>query len=327
MPKSTFIDFKAVKTALKMEEVLRHYQLLDTFKRTGESLSGPCPIHKGTNPTQFRVSIPKNIWNCFSECKNGGNVLDFIAQMEGVTIHAAASKAIEWFNLDQAMPRNGSSKKERKGDAEEEKGAEEATPEPEPESTEPNKPLRFTLDKLQPDHPFLKKRGLTDETIREFGVGFCAKGMMANRIAIPIANFRGDVVAYAGRFPGEPTEANPKYKLPPGFRKSLELYNLKRAIQGPLENPLVIVEGFFDCMMLHQCGLQKTVALMGTSLSDSQLALILQFTSNGSHIIVSLDDDEAGEEAAKSVALKLAPHRYVRIHTYKPKNGQLNTPF
>src|SRR5674476_729078 len=100
MPKSSFVDFKAVKAALTMEKVLEHYGLLDRFKKSGDSLSGPCPIHKGSNPTQFRVSLSKNIWNCFSECKHGGNVLDFIARMENVTIHAAAHKAIEWFSLD-----------------------------------------------------------------------------------------------------------------------------------------------------------------------------------------------------------------------------------
>ena len=81
MSKSSFVDFKAVKAAITMEEVLEHYGVLERFKRSGDSLSGPCPIHKGTNPTQFRVSLSKNIWNCFSECKKGGNVLDFIARM------------------------------------------------------------------------------------------------------------------------------------------------------------------------------------------------------------------------------------------------------
>ena len=100
MPKSQFVDFKAVKAAITMEQVLGHYGLMDKFKRGTDSLNGPCPIHKGSNPTQFRVSVSKNIWNCFSECKHGGNVLDFISEMEDVSVHAAALKAIEWFNLD-----------------------------------------------------------------------------------------------------------------------------------------------------------------------------------------------------------------------------------
>src|SRR5438874_6076258 len=100
MPKSSFVDFKAVKAAITMEQVLEHYNLVGEFKRSGDNLSGPCPIHKGSNPTQFRVSFSKNIWNCFSECKHGGNVLDFIVRMENITIHAAALKAIEWFGLE-----------------------------------------------------------------------------------------------------------------------------------------------------------------------------------------------------------------------------------
>src|SRR2546428_4415710 len=100
MSKSSFIDFKAVKAAITMEQVLQHYGFLDRFKKSGDSLSGPCPIHRGENPTQFRVSISKNIWNCFSKCNRGGNVLDFISRIEDVSIHAAALKAIEWFGMD-----------------------------------------------------------------------------------------------------------------------------------------------------------------------------------------------------------------------------------
>ena len=100
MPKQMFVDFKAVKAAITMEQVLSHYDVLDRFKRNGDSLSGSCPIHQGENPTQFRVSLSKNIWNCFSKCKGGGNTLDFISRMENVSIHGAAVKAIEWFGLD-----------------------------------------------------------------------------------------------------------------------------------------------------------------------------------------------------------------------------------
>src|SRR5271154_6789378 len=116
MPKTKFVDFKAVKSAITMEQVLTHYNLLDTFKRSGDSLSGPCPIHKGSNPTQFRVSLSKNVWNCFSECKHGGNTLDFIARMENVSIHAAALKTIEWFNLDRDAMSAGSEEEPERPD-------------------------------------------------------------------------------------------------------------------------------------------------------------------------------------------------------------------
>lgn len=322
MAKSSFVDFKAVKTAVKMEEVLKHYDLLDGFKRSGDSLSGPCPIHKGTNPTQFRVSVSKNVWNCFSECKNGGNVLDFIAQMEKVSIHAAANKAIEWFNLDrESLSQSSRSEKNGRSSDESEKPKEKEAPKTEPNSKEPNKALKFRLEKLEREHPFFKERGLEPETVETFGVGFCTKGMMMDRIAVPIGNDKGEVVAYAGRLPGEPTDDKPKYKLPPGFRKSLELYNIERAIKEPASAPLFIVEGFFDCMALHQNGFPKVVALMGTSLSTEQEDLILKHTEPKTPVVVMLDEDDAGRAARGEIAGRLAAHMFVRIHRFN-KEGQ-----
>ena len=187
MPKSKFVDFKAVKSALSIEQVLEHYGLLDKFKRSGDSLSGPCPIHKGSNPTQFRVSLSKNVWNCFSECKHGGNTLDFIAKMENVSIHAAAQKAIEWFHLDpDAMS----------ADAEQEAKTADETPKsenvsrprpasqaaPAKESGTPNKPLKFRLDKLQADHPYLAERGLAQ---RQFAHARLAAGHRKSGCALP----------------------------------------------------------------------------------------------------------------------------------------------
>ena len=80
MPKSPFVDFKTVKESVSILQILDHYQLTDTFKQNGDSLTGPCPLHGGQSPTQFRVSISKNCWNCFSECKHGGNILDFVSR-------------------------------------------------------------------------------------------------------------------------------------------------------------------------------------------------------------------------------------------------------
>ena len=325
MSKTKFVNFRAVKAAITMEQLLGHYQILDQFKRTGDSLNGPCPIHKGSNPTQFRVSTTKNIWNCFSDCEHGGNTLDFIVKMEKCSIHAAALKAIEWFNLDlEAM-----SASDGKAEAPAEKAPQPpaAKPTTKPAATEessgdggrpqglPNPPLKFRLDKLERTHPYLtEQRGLTPETIVDFGIGFCAKGMMADRIAIPIHNAKGEVVAYAGRFIGAPPEGAPKYKLPPGFRKSQELFNLDRAVKE--SGPLVIVEGFFDAMKLHQHGCRKVVALMGSTLSTAQEELIKQHTDNHSHVIVMLDENEAGKAGREDIACRLSKFCFVRVHQF-----------
>jgi DNA primase len=325
MAKTPYVDFKAVKAAITMEQVLTHYGILDKLKRGADSLNGPCPIHKGSNPTQFRVSTSKNIWNCFSRCK-GGNVLDFIAKMEDTSIHAAAVKAIEWFNLDLEAMSAGEDKTETDG-------ANETAPKPKPASTTepkksapaaeksvPNTPLKFRLDKLEREHPYLmQERGLTLETVIDFGLGFCTKGMMAGRIAIPIHNVKGEVVAYAGRFPGEPPdEDTEKYKLPPGFRKMQELFNIDRASKEPADTPLIIVEGFFGCMKIHQAGCRNVVALMGSTMSPAQEELIRRY----SHVILMLDEDEAGRTARAEIAARLARFAYVKIHAFEQEGQQ-----
>jgi hypothetical protein len=95
----------------------------------------------------------------------------------------------------------------------------------------PNKPLGFSLT-LDPDHPYLKERGLTPELIATFGLGYCGKGSMAGRVCIPIHDGDGALVAYAGRWVGpeeDLPEGKGKYELPAGFHKGLELFNLHRA--------------------------------------------------------------------------------------------------
>src|ERR1019366_6731269 len=265
------------------------------------------------------------IWNCFSECKHGGNVLDFIARMDDVSILAAANKAIEWFHLDpeeMSVNSEGEAGNEapKSGDAPRLKAA--AKPAPVQEKGEPNKPLKFRLEKLERSHPYLAERGLTLETIVDFGIGFCAKGMMAERIAIPIHNSEGKVVAYAGRVAGEPAEGTPKYKLPPGFKKSLELFNIDRATKEPADKPLVIVEGFFDCMKLHQHGCRKVVALMGSTMSAAQEELIRKHTDSKSQVIVMLDEDEAGRAGREDIAVRLAKFCFVKIHTFEKPDTQ-----
>jgi DNA primase len=325
MPKHKFVDFKAVKAAITMEQVLGHYDLLDRFKRNGDSLSGPCPIHGGENPTQFRVSLSKSIWNCFSACKSGGNTLDFISRMEDVSIHGAALKAIEWFNLDsEAM---SSRSDEDQSEASKTEVPTKAKPAAKkagtvPDKSKPNPVLKFRLDKLERDHPYLVERGLTPETIADFGIGFCAKGIMAERIAIPIRNPEGSIVAYAGRLPGEPTDDAPKYKLPPGFRKSQELFNLDRASTEPKEMPLVIVEGFFDCMKLHQNGCRKVVALMGSTMSEAQEELIRNNTDSRSHILVILDENDAGKAGREDITCRLSKHCFVKVHVFDTQDAE-----
>jgi len=132
--------------------------------------------------------------------------------------------------------------------------------------------------------------------MRVFRLGYCRNGLLAGRIAIPIHNGKGELVAYAGRWPGTPPEPEPKYKLPRGFRKSLELFNLHRAKQADARLPLVVVEGYFGCMAVRQAGHRRVVALMGSSLSAAQQELIERTVGPGGKVILLFDEDEAGRK-------------------------------
>lgn len=327
MSKSKLIDFKVVKAAVSMEQVLQHYGLLDGLKRSGDSLTGPCPIHKGTNKTQFRVSISKNCWNCFSECKHGGNVLDFVAKMENVSIQKAAVKMAEWFNLDAELessddddPPQRESRKPPTAPPPESNSSRE--PLAKVEEIGSNKPLGFTLQHLDTSHAYLAERGLTPETIAEFGLGYCAKGSMSGRIVIPIQNGSGELVAYSGRWPGEPTKEQPKYKLPAGFKKSAELFNLHRAIREPAHRPLAVVEGFFGPMWLYQHQVRKVVGLMGSIMSPAQEELIIQHTTPESMVLLMFDEDDAGRFGREQAMLRLCERRYVRVFKFAEEGQQ-----
>jgi DNA primase len=96
---SDFVSFALVKKSVSIVQILDHYGITNSFKRTSDSLVGPCPIDGGSNKTCFRVSASKSCFKCFGKCKTGGNILDFVSRKEGVSIRDAALLISDWFNL------------------------------------------------------------------------------------------------------------------------------------------------------------------------------------------------------------------------------------
>jgi DNA primase len=113
------------------------------------------------------------------------------------------------------------------------------------------------------------------------------------------------LVAYAGRWPGEPKNGEPKYRLPKGFKKSLELFNLHRAVKEDARLPLIVVEGFFGCMKVWQAGHRRVVSLMGSMLSDAQEQLIERTVGPGGRVILLFDEDEAGRKGSREAQGRL----------------------
>ena len=116
-----------------------------------------------------------------------------------------------------------------------------------------NKPLSFRLQ-LDATHPYLATRGLKRETIEAFGIGYCGRGLMKGRIAIPIHNEKGELIAYAGRWADKEVPADtPRYLLPEGFGKQAILFNLHRAVARD-HDVMVIAESYWSVMKLDELG-------------------------------------------------------------------------
>ena len=169
-----------------------------------------------------------------------------------------------------------------------------------------NAPLTFAL-KLDAEHPYLAERGVPAEVVALFGLGYCSRGVMAGRICIPIHDAAGQLVAYAGRWPGDDMpEGVERYLLPKRFEKSRVLFNLHRV--GDTQH-IVLVEGYWSVFRLHALGV-PVAALMGSSVSEEQLALLRE---RGTHsVTLLLDGDDAGRKARERALPALADTFFVR---------------
>jgi DNA primase len=207
----------------------------------------------------------------------GGHVIDLVAILERCSLREAGLRLQDWFSLtSQPAPVRAPAMASSVG--------------------EPNRPLGFALQGIDTRHPYLSQRGISPDTARLFGVGmYHGNGFLAGRCVIQIRDEKSQLVAYVGRaVNGE----NPKYRFPAGFRKSQVLFNLHRAMQTR-RNHVIVVEGFFDALKIHQAGHPAVVALMGSSFSQRQSELLLRHFASAT---LMLDGDEPGRRAAEFIA-------------------------
>lgn len=321
--KQTWVNYRTVKNAVSIEMSLARYGIM--LRRVDRCyLRGRCPLpNHPSNGSRlsFIVNTEKNAWACHSSSciagrggRIGGNVLDFVASMESCSIREAALHLQDWFNIasDSIQPRRNID-----GSAQLPTSAAVRTELDRPissTSADQNFPLSFRLRNIDVHHPYLTERRISTETAEYFGVGFFAeRGYMQGRIAIPIHDEEGRLVAYAGR---SLDTTEPRYRFPPRFRKSLVLFNLHRAILHG--KSVVVVEGFFDCLTVHQAGLPCVVALMGCSLSPHQERLLLDHFEE---VVLLLDGDKAGRAAGVAIAARLCCKISTRLVEI-PASGQ-----
>ncbi len=296
-----WVSFRELREQVSMEDILRHYGLMEKFRRSKDEVIGLCPFHEETTGS-FHASLTKNVLHSCG-CQSKGNIMNFVALMEGVEVRPAAFLIQEWFQVSFGDASR------RVVDASEIQAGVSGTRD---EAGVENPPLTFSLRKLDPRHPYLPERGLEKETIEYFGLGYCSRGLMRGRVVIPIHNERGELVAYSGRYPGEAPEGRPKYLLPSGFRKSHVVFNLNQAGASAKQNGLVVVEGFFDVFRVWQAGFHQVVAIMGSALSDRQRDLLADSVGPNGTITLLLDRDNAGRSCLDQCIAELSPRVFVK---------------
>ncbi|KKL48840.1 hypothetical protein LCGC14_2321480, partial [marine sediment metagenome] len=179
-----------------------------------------------------------------------------------------------------------------------------------------NPPLTFQLKNIDPDHGFFKERGILPATIEHFGLGYCSKGMMKDRIVIPIHDHQGQLVAYCGRAVNDDqVEKEGKYKLPPNFVKSEVVYNLHHQ-KDP--DRLILVESFLSVFQLHQNDVENMVALMGSSMSEQQEELIVNTLGINGKVILLFDGDEDGQKCTRDCLIRLSKKLFLKAVDIAP---------
>lgn len=331
-PYREFIDFAYVKERADFRAILAHYGIKPGRTRKDGDTVIPCPFHDDREPS-CSISAPKRSFHCFG-CEAKGNVLEFVADMEGLDrktgLRAAAEKLAAICGIALSA-RNEPTEAARMPKKERGTAKQGVRPPARPggpptrvqrpegpssaASMERNELRPFGLKFVNHDHPYLLARGFDPKAAAELELGhYTGKGLMRGRIVIAIHDWWPDetepsrLVGFVGRWPSDDVpEDELRWKFPEGFRKSAVLYNLNR-VAG--RKHLYVVEGFFDALRLYRLGF-PAVALMGRSISEEQIELLVQ--SGCRYTTVLLDGDDEGWAAAPIVHAAIGRRIFSRV--------------
>lgn len=318
-----FLD--KVRDANNLVDVISRYTQLN---RAGGRYVGLCPFpdHREKTPS-FSVSDTQQLYYCFG-CKKGGNIFKFVEAMMGLSF----PEAVDWLArqagipIPQEMYQRSEAvvahAQERKAMAEINEFA-----------------IQFFESELRQSGPsapvkeYLKKRGLNDETIKTFRLGYSPNDweklssllkarraplnlaeklglirarsqggngyfdLFRHRLMFPIFSLEGSGIGFGGRVLGE---GEPKYLNSPEsplFHKGQVFYGLSETAKFiRAQDQAIVVEGYMDLLALYQAGIKNVVAPLGTALTEDHAKLLKRFTKN---VIVLFDGDQAGRDAAE----------------------------
>jgi len=301
------------------------------LKKAGKNFIGLCPFHSEKTPS-FTVSPDKQIFYCFG-CGAGGNIFSFIMKKEGLSFPEAARMLARHYSIEIPVKAMSPEQKKRITEKENllainEKAVDFFS--------------RVLLENPlgEKAREYLLKRGINREIIDNFKLGYAPQGWdnlavyfsktkvseslaeksgliisrkergsfydrFRDRIIFPIFDINMQVIGFGGRVMDD---SLPKYLNSPEtplYSKSRSLYGLHMAKRKCREKGTVfIVEGYFDCLTLHQHGIENSVATLGTSLTPEHVQILRGFIGKNGRVVLVYDSDMAGIKAAqRSIAV------------------------
>jgi DNA primase len=314
-----------IKDRLPILNVVQDFVQL---KKAGTNYKGVCPFHSEKSAS-FIVSPSKQIWHCFG-CGLGGDIFEFIKLMENVEFKDALKTLADRAGVELKKPTPEQAQFEQKKDVLYEINLAAA-----------KYFVRVLWDSNAGSEAleYLRKRGLSDQTIKNWQLGFApadyhylenhlAKSFdkkdieqagliiksdrdssyfdrFHDRVMFPIVNLHGQVVGFTGRILHDKENTGKYVNSPetPIYNKSQEVYGLYQGKNAIRKADLaIVVEGNMDVIACHQVSFTQAVATSGTALTADQLTVLQRFTNN---LVFAFDSDAAGSAATKR-ALELA---------------------
>ncbi len=334
-------QLEEIKRKIDIVELVNSYVPL---KKAGRNFKALCPFHSEKTPS-FVVSPERQIWHCFGQCGEGGDIFGFLMKIENLDFGEAVRELAKKAGVKLTRYQ--------------------------PSEDERNKQLLYEINHLATEfyhflllnHPSGKKaldyilgRGIKKESLLLFKIGFAPdawqslqdylagkkgykvqdlervgliiKGQRGDfydrfraRLMFPLKDYHGNVRGFAGRLL-DPQAKEAKYVNTPEtfiYHKSELLFGLSEAKEEiKKKDQAVLVEGELDMISSYQAGVKNTLAIKGSALSEFQVKLISRFTQN---IIFALDQDLAGDQAARR-GIETAEAGGMMIRVVESKEGK-----
>lgn len=318
-------------------DLLAYVSQYVTLRKRGREYVGLCPFHAEKTPS-FSLNAEKQVWHCYG-CDAGGDLITFVRRYENVEFPDALRMLATRAGVElRDSVEFGRRRSEREAIYEANAVAKSH--------------FVDALRKSSEAKDYVKQRGLDETTCETFGIGYAPDswdgltgaltrahidlGLAARaglisirqdesgyidffrrRLMFPIFNLTGEVIAFGGRTLGDD---QPKYlntKNTPAYTKGQHVYGLQLARRAAAaQEAIIVVEGYLDCLMLHQAGFGNAVASLGTAFTVEQARELRRVASN---LYLCFDGDAAGQAAtARSIDMLAAEGLQVRVASLPP---------